>query len=273
MGKHSLRFGGEMRIYREDSSFKANQQSGHFIFDNTFTRQNSASGNDFEGLQGFAQFLLGYPTTMQIVRASDYSEYSKTWGFFVQDDFRVSQKLTLNLGLRYEFEQSLTERQNKSVSDFDLTYTQPFEGQAQTNFGLIPANDVLRTTYGLNNITTKGGLLFAGKDTGSGLYNTPKNGFLPRVGFAYSFNDKTVFRGGIGLYQGFLGERRGDIIQPGYSQTTVQQRATGPNGAPLPYLLTNPFADGITEPSGNALGKQTALGQGSYFLQSESRCR
>src|SRR5262245_35203216 len=79
MGKHAFRFGGEMRIYREDDSFKSNQQSGQFIFDNTFTRQNSASGNDFEGLQAFASFLLGYPTTMQIVRPADYSEYSKTW--------------------------------------------------------------------------------------------------------------------------------------------------------------------------------------------------
>lgn len=268
MGKHSWRFGSEMRIYREDDSFKSNQQSGQFIFDNSFTRQNSASGNDFEGLQAFASFLLGYPTTMQIVRASDYSEYSKTWGFFVQDDYRLTQKLTLNLGLRYEFEQSLTERQNKSVSGFDFGYTQPFEGQAQTNFGLIAANDALKTTYGLTGITTKGGLLFAGKDTGSGLYSTPKDGFLPRVGFAYSLNSKTVIRGGFGLYQGFLGERRGDVIQPGYTQTTVQQRTTGPNGAPLPVLLTNPFPDGITEPSGNALGRQTALGQTiSFFNQ------
>ena len=72
------RFGGEMRIYREDDSFKSNQQSGQFIFDNTFTRTGSASTADVEGIQGFAAFLLGYPTTMQIVRASDYSEYSKT---------------------------------------------------------------------------------------------------------------------------------------------------------------------------------------------------
>ena len=64
---------------------------------------------------------------MKIVRASDYSEYSKTWGFFVQDDLRLTKKLTLNLGLRWEFEQSLTERQNKSVSDFDLNYVQPFQ--------------------------------------------------------------------------------------------------------------------------------------------------
>src|SRR5204862_3738812 len=160
-------------------------------------------------------------------RASDYSEYSKTWGFFFQDDFRITSKLTLNLGLRYEFEQSLAERQNKSVSGFDLAYSQPFEGQAQANYtntgaGRIPANDVLRTVYGLNQISAKGGLLFAGKDTGSNLYSTPKSGFLPRAGFAYSWNNKTVIRGGFGLYQGFLGERRGDVIQAGYTQTTTQ---------------------------------------------------
>jgi hypothetical protein len=75
-----------MRIYREDDSFKSNNQSGQFIFDNTYTRQNSSVGNtnDREGLQAFAAFLLGYPTTMQINALSDYSEYSKTWGFFAQ---------------------------------------------------------------------------------------------------------------------------------------------------------------------------------------------
>jgi Carboxypeptidase regulatory-like domain/TonB dependent receptor len=269
--KHSFRFGGEMRIYREDDSFKSNNQSGHFIFDNTYTRQGTAS-TDVEGLQAFAAFLLGYPSTMQIVRASDYSEYSKTWGFFAQDDFKITNNLTLNLGLRWEFEQALTERQNKSVSGFDIAFTQPFEAQAQSNFtailGKLPANDPLKTTFGLTSISAKGGLLFAGKDTGSGLYNTPKSGFLPRLGFAYAFNEKTVFRGGFGLFQGFLGERRGDVIQPGYTQTTIQPLSTGPNGAPLPHLISNPFPSGITEPSGNALGRQTALGQTiSFFNQ------
>lgn len=268
--KHSLRFGAEMRIYREDDSFKSNQQSGQFIFDNTFTRIGSATSNDKEGIQAFAAFLLGYPSTMQIVRASDYSEYSKTWGFFAQDDLRLTSKLTLNLGLRWEFEQALTERQNKSVSGFDLAYTQPFEGTAQANYAKILSKlsptDPLKTTFGLTSINAKGGLLFAGQDTGSGLYNTPKNGFLPRLGFAYQWNQKTVFRGGFGLYQGFLGERRGDVIQPGYTQTTVEPRTTGPNGAPLPVLISNPFPSGITEPSGNSLGRQTALGQNVSFF-------
>src|SRR5262249_35125831 len=158
-------------------------------------------------------------------------------------------------------------RQNKSVSGFDLVYTQPFEAQAQTNnAALISATDVLRTTYGLNQITSRGGLLFVAKDTGEAPYRTPKNGLLPRVGFAYQWNNKTVFRGGFGLYQGFLGERRGDVIQSGYSQTTIQPLTTAPNGAPLPVLISNPFPSGITEPTGNSLGKQTALGQNITFF-------
>ena len=128
-----------------------------------------------------------------------------------------------------------------------------------------------RRLYGLTSISSKGGLLFAGKDTGSGLYNTPKSGFLPRVGFAYAYNDKTVIRGGFGLFQGFLGERRGDVIQPGYTQTTTQPLSTGPNGAPLPFLISNPFPSGITEPSGNSLGRQTALGQTISFFNQDPK--
>ena len=265
--KHSLKFGGELRIYREDDSFNSNDQTGQFIFDNTYTRQfaNSTAG-EVSGLQALASFLLGYPTTLNIVRRADYSEYSKTWGFFVQDDFRVSNKLMLNLGLRYELETPLTERQNKSVSGFDLSYVQPIQSTAQTNYAALndPALKALLPTL---NVT--GGLLFAGKDTGSGLYTTPKSTFLPRLGFAYQMTPKTVVRGGFGLFAGFLGERRGDVIQPGYTRTTTAILTTNPNGAPLPYTLSTPFANTpILEPVGNALGKQTNLGQAiSFFNQ------
>jgi hypothetical protein len=266
-GRHSVKLGGEMRIYREDDNFKNNNQTGQFSFDNTYTRVGSASSADYQGLQAFASFLLGYPSTMQIVRAADYSEYSKTWGFFGQDDFRLSQKLTLNLGLRWEFETPLVERQNKSVSGFDAAYSQPIEAAAQANYATL-TDTFLKTTSGLSQISAKGGLLFAGKDTGRGLYNTPKNGFLPRLGFAYQLSDKTMVRGGFGLFQGFLGERRGDVLQSGYSQTTTTPTVTGPNGAPLPVLLSTPFLNTtIIEPTGNSLGKQTALGQAITFFE------
>jgi len=266
LDQHSLKFGAEMRIYREDDRFKSNDQTGQFIFDNTYTRPTSASSSDTNGLQALASFLLGYPTTLNIVRRADYSEYSKTWGFFVQDGWRLNNKLTLNLGLRWEFESALVERQNKSISAFDTAYVQPVQATVQSKYAAL--NDAALKAL-LPQINVTGGLLFAGKDTGKGLYNTPKSGFLPRIGFAYQWDSKTVIRGGFGLYQGFLGERRGDAIQPGYTQTTTAVLTTNANGAPLPFTLSTPFANtAILEPTGNALGRQTALGQAiSFFNQ------
>jgi len=269
MGSHSLKFGAEVRIYVENDSFLSNDQTGLFSFDNSYTRQLSNTGNDTNGLQAYASFLLGYASTTSIVRRADYSEYSKTWGFFGQDDWRVNNKLTLNLGLRYEFETPLVERQNKSVSGFDLSYVQPIQAAAQTKYAALndPALKAL-----LPQITATGGLLFAGKDTGSGLYHTPKNTLLPRMGFAYQLNDKTVIRGGFGLFGGFLGERRGDVIQPGYTQTTTAALSTTVNGAPIPYTLSQPFTNTtILEPVGNSLGRQTSLGQGISFFNQDPR--
>ena len=264
MEKHSLKFGGEMRIYREDDRFKSNDQTGQFIFDNTYTRPTNATTSDTNGLQALASFLLGYPTTLNLVRRADYSEYSKTWGLFLQDSWRLNNKLTLSLGLRWEFESPLVERQNKSVSGFDTTYVQPLQAAAQAKYATL--NDPALKAK-LPQITAMGGLLFAGKDTGRGLYNTPKNGFLPRIGLAYQFNNKTVIRGGFGLYQGFLGERRGDVIQPGYTQTTTAALNPIAPGVQIPYTLSTPFANStIVEPSGNSLGKQTALGQAISFF-------
>jgi hypothetical protein len=261
---HSVKFGGELRIYREDDSFTSNDQTGQFIFDNTYTRQNSASGTDFNGLQAFASFLLGLPTTTQFVRRADYSEYSKTWGLFVQDDWKVGRNLTLNLGLRYELESPLVERNNKSVSGFDFGYTQPIEAAVKARLAASPVQGVDASSF-----SVKGGLLFEGVDTGSGLYRTPKNNFLPRAGFAYRWNDQTVIRGGFGMFAGFLGQRRGDVIQPGYTRTTVGALTANANGAPLPYSLSTPFANTtILEPVGNAQGRQTGLGGAiSFFNQ------
>ena len=118
-------------------------------------------------------------------------------------------------------------------------------------------------------LSVKGGLKFVGVDDEQ-LYKTPKNTFLPRVGFAYQLGSNTVLRGGVGLFAGFLGERRGDVITSGYSQTTTIGTTFNANGAPIPVnwdnaLLTQP----ILEPVGNAQGRQTFLGQGITFFNPE----
>jgi len=267
--KHALKGGMEMRIYREDSLSTANEQAGRYQFTNSYTRQSSASGTDYLGLQNYAAFLLGLPSTTSLTRASDYSEYSKTWGFFVQDDWRVNSKLTLNIGLRYEVETALTERNDKSVSGFEYGYTQPIEGAVQTKYAALndPALKAL-----VPQLNVKGGLMFAGVDGSSRLYETPKNTFLPRFGFAYQLDPKTIIRGGAGLFAGFLGQRRGDVFPNGWAQVTTIATTTNAYGAPVPKswdnaLLTQP----ILEPVGNANGRQQGLGNAIDFFNQDPK--
>ncbi len=280
-GSHATKFGGELRIYREDNSFKSNDQTGQFIFDNTYTRAATNTANnatiDYLGLQSYAAFLLGLPSTQQIVRRADYSEYSKTWGLFFQDDWKVNRKLTLNLGLRYEVENALVERNDKSVSGFDAAFVQPFDATVRGRLTTTPVTDLSGNPIPASSFNLSGGLLFAGKDTGSGLYNTPKNVFLPRFGVAYQIDDKTVFRAGFGLFAGFLGERRGDVIQPGYTRTTgfpttrVNGNPSDTTSAIIPQSILLFPTVAVLEPVGNANGKQTGLGGGiSFFNQNPS---
>lgn len=267
IGNHSVKIGSELRVYREDDNFQSNDQTGQFIFTNTYTRQNSATGADLNGVQAFASFLLGLPSTQQIVRRADYSEYSKTYGFFVQDDWKINRKLTLNLGLRYELETPLIERQNKSVAGFDPTYVQPFQASARARLTSAPVTgyDGLPINPASFNVT---GALFFATDDAPGLYNPPKNNFLPRFGAAYQINEKTVIRGGVGLFAGFLGERRGDVIQNGYTQTTALNTTSLPNGAIIPQNMSLFPTITVVEPTGNAFGSLTGLGTAiTYFNQ------
>jgi len=264
LSAHSFKAGMDMRIYGEDSRSTGNNQSGQYAFTNAYTRPSSTSSSDYAGLQNYAAFLLGLPSTTSITRAATYSEYSRTWGFFGQDDWRVNSKLTLNLGLRYEFENPLVERNNQSITGFDYDYVQPIQATVQSKYAALndPALKAL-----VPQLSVKGGLKYAGVDGGSGLYTTPKNGFLPRLGFAYKLDPKTVIRGGAGLFAGFLGERRGDVVTYGYSQTTTAGTTFNANGAPIPISWDNAFiVTPIIEPVGNVAGRQTNLGQGITFF-------
>jgi hypothetical protein len=269
VGTHSMKFGGELRTYVEQDAFTSNDQTGQFIFDNTYTRPSSATSSDVNGLQGLAAFLLGLPSTQQIVRRADYSEYSKTYGLFVQDDWKVSRNISLNMGLRWEIETPLVEKQNKSVSGFDFGYVQPIQSAVRTRLTTNPVTGYNGTPIDPNTFNVTGGLMFANKDTQSGLYKTPKNTLLPRFGISYKLNNKTVIRGGFGLFAGFLGERRGDVIQPGYTITTTRATTTLASGAPIPQSMdTFPTSITILEPAGNSKGKQTGMGTGiSFFNQ------
>jgi hypothetical protein len=195
-----------------------------------------------------------------VARPADYAEQSLSWGFFVHDDWKVNSRLTLNLGLRWEFENALTERYNRSVSGFDFGYIQPFEAAARTNYALNPTPEVPASSF-----NARGGLLFAGAGGNSrSLYQTPKVNLMPRVGIAYKLTDKTILRAGYGIFYGFLGQRRGDVIQTGFSRNTPFV-PTLDNGLTFLSTLSNPFPNGILEPVGAAQAQQTFVGQSVTF--------
>jgi hypothetical protein len=262
MGAHSLRTGMEFRRYAETSTFFANDQTGQFVFDTNWTRgplDNSPAAPGSLG-QSFASFLLGLPTSGQIVRRASYDEASSTSGFYVQDDWRVGPRLTLNLGLRYELETALTEANNRSVRGFDANAAQPMEAAARA------ALNSAATGIPLDQFRVRGGLTFAGVDgQPSSLYEAPKNNWMPRLGATFKVDEKTVVRAGYGVFYGFLGQRRGDVITTGFSANTPLTVSLD-NGLTFLETLSNPFRNGVIEPVGSAAGIQTFLGQSITFF-------
>jgi hypothetical protein len=265
LGKHSLKSGMEFRAYRETSSFFGNDQSGRFNFDNTFTRQASNTTNIPQLGHSFAALLMGLPSSGLINQPANYAETSTTWGFFVHDDWRVNSRLTLNLGLRYEVEGALTERYNRSVSGFDFDAIQPMEAEARAAFAEAQSNPATATPE-ISQFDVGGGPLFPGVNgEPRGLYETPKNNFMPRIGFAFKLNEKTVMRGGYGIFFGFLGQRRGDVFQSGFA-TNTPMNVTPNNGLTFVEKLSNPFQNGLVIPSGSARGIETSVGQSITFF-------
>lgn len=174
-GNHSLRIGGDIRRYKSDN-FSPGQLNGAFTFDNGFT------GNSF------ANFLLGWP--LNAARNLDPSEQNGKVTYFsgfVADDWKVTPRLTLNLGVRYEIETVLEETENE-VARFDLASGKVLFPEAiRTRIDDYYKNVRPDVPYGFY--------------TG-GLYNQDKNNIAPRIGFAYRpfSGNRTVVRGGFGIY-------------------------------------------------------------------------
>ncbi|MBI4891733.1 MAG: carboxypeptidase regulatory-like domain-containing protein [Acidobacteria bacterium] len=269
LGKHSIKAGMEFRIYQEADKFFSNAQTGQYTFDATWTRgplDNSATAPGSIG-QSVASLLLGLPGSGSIARSADYIEQSNSWGFFIQDDFKITNRLTLNLGIRYELETPLHERYNKSTLSFDPAYKQDISDTALVNYAKIYPNiSGGFPELPVSAFSSNGGMTFAGVNGNpTGLYNTPKNVFLPRIGLAYQVGQHTVLRSGFGMFAGFLGERRGDVQQNGWNQNTTMV-LTRDNGLNWLTTLANPYPSGVTEPKGNSDGYKTFLGQGFTFF-------
>jgi hypothetical protein len=266
VGNHTAKVGYDLRILREN--FISNgYQGGQFFFDGTFTSPASNSSSTLRNAFGrdIAAFLLGVPTTgsgsnaSQIDNSINYSVQSLYHGFFVQDDWRVSPKLTLNLGLRYELEQGLTERYNRLLRGFDLTTTSPVEAAARAAY--TTAYNANPSAFPLtpDQFHVLGGYTFA-NDKSRAAWNVDKSNWQPRLGASYEVNEKTVLRGGFGIFMApFQVETP---LQVGFSGTTAFVPSTD-NGKTFRATLTNPFPNGLGDVSpspGSSLGLLTGIG-------------
>ena len=268
-GNHSFRFGGEFRVYMQNTTdfFGGGPGSApSYTFSTDWTQGPLNNSPEAPVGQGLASFLLGLPTDGLITRIAAISESSKFGALFVQDDWKVSRKLTVNLGLRYELEAATTERYNRANRGFDLSATNPIQASAQANYALNPIPQIPANAF-----QVKGGLLFAGVNgVPRGMWNPVNHTFMPRLGLAYQLRDNTVVRAGYAIYFEELGADRYDVLQQGFNQDTSLVPSLD-NGQTFQATLANPFPHGLLTAPGASLGLQTFLGQAVSFFWPDRR--
>ncbi len=244
-GKHELKFGFEGRLHQQNY-IQTNAPLGYFNFGSLGSSQCPISDITQCGGDGMASFMMGQLIgggafyEVQFEPATENFQYAG----FAQDNFKVTPKLTLNIGFRYEVSLPRTERHNRT-NWFDPNVVSPLS---------VP---------GLG--TLHGGEMFNSASLRTN-WETDWKDFQPRFGFAYLFDSKTVIRGGYGIYYSQTRSGANGLLSygsQGFNQYTNAVNTYQNDGA-TPWLhLTNPFPNGLILPPGSSLGLLNDVGYGA----------
>ena len=245
IGSHELRFGGERRIFL-NAYFQPGDTNGGFEFSPNTTMQSNNTPNALQG-NALATLLLGYfDGNSGLGELPSVANKSAETSFFIQDNWRVTSRLTLNLGLRYEFSTPYSERYNREqFSCFTCDSRVNIPALPAANF---PGGDIKGTT-----ILASSNFRHA---------DPAYHNIAPRLGFAYRLDNKTVMRGGAGIYYGMNfatnWQYGGTAWQFGLNfiptlNNYVTQYAT----------LENPFPTGFVLPEEGKCGPLTLWGEGN----------
>lgn len=257
-GRHSFKTGIDLRWMRE-SGIDFGYASGSYNFGTNWTRGPLDNSTAAPLGQDFASFLIGLPTGGGFDLNSSRTNQAGYYAFFLQDDYRIRPNLTFNIGLRYERDLPTTERLNRSVNGFDQNIVNPVNSAASAAYNTAPIPEIAAGQF-----RSPGGLLYAGNDNRL-IYKTNSNYFDPRFGFAWTpgfLGGKTVLRGGAGVFIFPIGTT--GVNQPGFSQTTALVPTQDGYLTPS-ATLSNPFPNGIQQPTGSTLGTSTFVGKGVAY--------
>lgn len=248
IGKHNVKTG---YVFRSLTSFSSPESSGNgaFTFNGQYTSKTGAAVPN--GPNAIADLLLGLPSTASVqINAVGLNMNQHYHAVFIQDDVRINQKLTANLGLRYEYEQGQSEAHNRYTVGFDPNVAYTFSGVN----GDVAAHGALAFA-GLNGYSKHSGDLSRTK-------------FAPRLGVSYEVKPGTVVRGGFGVFYAAVGLA---AAPTGFTQATsyAPGNATGPVTVGSNAYLSNPFNAQLLAPTGTSLGALTGIG-GSVSVPSFS---
>jgi hypothetical protein len=267
---HTLRYGFQF-LNQQEGTTGYGQSGGSFGFDTSWTRQNpTGNAGTGEGL-AYASFMLGLPTSGSLpTNASAFWDQHYT-AFYLQDDWRVTSKLTLNLGLRWDYERPIEERDDRMWARYDPTFNQTqITVVAQSAYAKIVSGSTTNSGVAVlqqyrpdaSTFVAKGAYLYAGVNGNpKSILNTRYKYLQPRLGFAYRIYPNAVIRGGLGRFvqgnfdTGVSAQQYGYSVSTSIASSTDNFRHIAPG-----FSFSNPYPNGINSPIGNSLGTLTNPG-------------
>jgi len=272
-GVHTLRAGIDIRQYWQNVDVRGNL-SGQFSFNNLYTRRNDDTFTPAGDIGlSWAAFMLGIPSSMTIATPNvTKAAHSPYYGWFVQDAWRVTPRLTLNAGLRLELELGETERYNRVIGEFNRAATLPISAAAEAAYASSPIPELSASAF-----KVLGGSLYPGVDGVTRKLDHNQFMWEPRFAVAYQFRPKTVIRAGYGVYYDTINAFTKSIPQTGFSQTTSTnltndfgatwlvgdpQHGVSPMSDPFPIRANGTRFDPA---SNSSLGLMTVAGRSFSF--------
>jgi hypothetical protein len=237
VGAHTLKVGAEARLMRLNY-LQPGYPQGNFTFARATTNEDPNQSNSLQG-NAIASMLLGWGSGGDYHLDPPSASASSYFGFYAQEDWKLTRKLTINLGLRYDFDVPRTERYDR-LSWFDFNAASPLAGK-------VPGYPNLKGAFQFANSSTRTPV--------DGDYNN----WQPRFGFAYALDDKTAIRGGYGIFYTVSRATIKGHTGSGFSTDSTPEFSR--DGGLTQYAsLSNPYPNGLTLPPGNTLGAATFLG-------------